>query len=318
MSEERTFNPPFDYQQIDEWQNIISPAGVHCMNTVLTAFFRRYLEARAFSVFDFGVPETWNAGKDFLRYVLYRQGFFTITRLGAFGVTGINCTLNGVGLWYQPTDVLIANPALEDTIKRHLGTEAVLIKMKPDYTGIWDLILYYADQLALIVESVGVNLLNTRLAYVFGFRNENEKVSFERMFDRIISANPAVFVDKKLFNEDGTPNWLQFEQNVGQNYISDRLMIDYRKTMNDFDTLVGIPNSNLEKKERMNVEEINANNVETYALADTIYKCVNQGIEEARKMFGAEVDGLSFEYSHPEPETLELETGVDENAGTEI
>lgn len=301
-------HPPFDYMDINNWETLVSPSTVHCQNNALHAYFCKYLEERAMSVFKWTIPEEWNAGKDFLRYTLCRLGFFTITELPASAfdlpvkslIVPINCTLTGYGLWYQPTDVLIANPKLKEGLKRHIGTECTLIRLKPDYTGIWDIITYYADQLALIMESAGVNLINTRLAYVFASKNQAGADSMKTVYDMIAGGNPAVFVDKRLMNEDGSVNWQLFEQNVGGNYLVGDLISDYRKVMADFDAMIGIPNANTDKKERLISDEVNANNQETYALSDLMLETLKMGIEETKAMFGD--IGFDIEYRNPKPE----------------
>ena len=302
--------PPFDYMDINNWETDVSPSTVHCKNTLLHRYFCKYLEERAMSVFKWTWPEEWNAGKDFIRYVLARQGYFCITEVPKFGIVPINCTLKGYGLWYQPTDVIIANPKFTAALNRHIGTECTLIRLKPDYTGIWDIISYYADQLSLIMESAGVNLINTRLAYVFSTKNQAGADSLKTVFDLIAGGNPAVFVDKRLLNEDGSFNWQLFEQNVGGNYLVTDLVSDYRKVMADFDAMIGIPNANTDKKERLISDEVNANNVETYALSDLMLETLKMGVEETRSMFGDL--GFDIEYRNPKPEEAAPEEGEDD------
>lgn len=293
--------PPFDYQQVNDWETLISPSTVHCKNTLLHSYFCKYLLERAMSVFKIDMPDEWLQGKDFILYTLFSLGYFCITDLPRFGVAPINCTLKGYGLWYQPTDVLIANPAFPGGLERHIGTDCVVIKLKPDWTGIWDIISYYADQLSLVSESVDVNLINTRLAYVFASKNQAGADSLKTVFDMIAGGNPAVFVDKRLLNEDGTPNWQLFEQNVGNNYLVSDLMSDYRKIVADFDSMIGIPNANTDKRERLVTDEVNANNVETYALSDLMLETMQRGADEARQMFGD--IGFAVSYRNPKEVT---------------
>ena len=314
-------HPPFDYMDINNWETLVSPSTVHCRNTALHAYFCKYLEERAMSVFKWTIPEEWNAGKDFLRYTLCRLGYFTITELPASAfdlptkslIVPINCTLTGYGLWYQPTDVLISNPKLKEGLKRHIGTECTLIRLKPDYTGIWDIITYYADQLSLIMESAGVNLINTRLTYVFASKNQNGADSLKTVDDLIAGGNPAVFVDKRLLNEDGSVNWQLFEQHVGGNYLVGDLISDYRKVMADFDAMIGIPNANTDKKERLISDEVNANNQETYALSDLMLETLKMGIEETKQMFGN--IGFDIEYRNEKQTSSDLTPEGDEDNG---
>ena len=198
--------------------------------------------------------------------------------------------LKGYGVYYQPTHLVIANPLLTGILEPEIGTQAALIKLQPDYRGVLDKINFYADMLALSAETAGVDLVNSRLAYVFGAQNKQQAESFKKMFDGIASGQPAQFVDKSLFNEDGTPNWLLFNQNLKNTYIAGDILDDMRKWELKFDTDFGINNSSIEKKERMLVDEINSNNEEIRLWSDLALEQLQQGCAEARRLFGINID----------------------------
>ena len=58
-----------------------------------------------------------------------------------------------------------------------------------------------------------------------------------------------------------------------------------RTITNDFDSFIGIPSTNTQKKARLNVDEVNANNVETETLADVMFETMQDSIKKIRKMF---------------------------------
>lgn len=276
--------PPYDYEYINMYNAVRSPSTVHAKNTSLAYFFRKYLLMKVFSVFDFTVPENWN--ESFFKYVLFGFGYVAVINTDKFGVIPQNCTLYGIGVYYQPTNVIIANPLLKGIKTPVIDKQCTLIKCQPNYSGIMDIVSYYADMLAVASESLGINMFNTKLAYVFASENKTQAESFKKMYDEIASGNPSSFVDRKLFRDDGTPNWLMFNQDVKQTYVGLELLETLQKIDNMFDTLVGIPNSNTEKRERMIVDEVNANNFDTQALAYQWYIEINKGMEKTRDMFG--------------------------------
>ena len=67
--------------------------------------------------------------------------------------------------------------------------------------------------------------------------------------------------------------------------MGDRLA-DFRKILNMFDTEVGIPSVNYEKKERMVVDEVNANNVETESLSDIWLETLTDSINKVNDLTG--------------------------------
>ena len=94
----------------------------------------------------------------------------------------------------------------------------------------------------------------------------NNILSFKKLYDKLASGEPAVFVDKKLYDENGNLSVQMFNSAVKNIYIGDQLLEDIRSILNDFDSCIGIPNSNLNKKERMITDEANMNNFETKSL----------------------------------------------------
>ena len=298
---------PFFY----DYQNAIisqtTPNTVHVKNVGLTRFFQRYLLQNAISVFKWKMPRTWS--RAYFLYTLYCWGFVAIVNTDKFGVIPQGCGLKGYNVFYQPRSVIIQNPLISQTLEPEIGKNCVLLKLQPDFCGIIDLVSFYAQEMALASEAVDVNLLNSKLSYVFTASNKNAAESLKKLYDRIASGEPAVVVDKALYNDDGTACWEAFQQNVGQNYIVSNLLSDMRKIEAEFDTKVGIPNANTDKKERLISDEVNANNVETRNLPELWLESLRQGCEEARKMFGID---LSVDWRN-DPEQAVQPTEVPDN-----
>ena len=53
-----------------------------------------------------------------------------------------------------------------------------------------------------------------------------------------------------------------------------------------YDTEIGIPNANPDKKERLVTDEINANNVETATRCELWLDSIRKGIKQANDMYG--------------------------------
>lgn len=248
-------------------------------------FFQRHLLQKAMSVFKFnGIPKHW--AKDYFLHLLYCWGFVAVVNTDAFGVIPQGCSLMGYDVMYRPTNAVIANPLLRGIKTPRIGVECALIKLRPDYGGIMDTVKFYADMMALTASTAGVNLANSKLSYVFGANNKAGAESFKKMHDEILKGKPGVVVDKTLFNSDGSLSLQMFTQNVGQNYIVDRLLVDLRKWENMFDTCMGIPNANTDKKERLIVDEVNANNVETDNNCELWLEEIRAGFDCANDLFG--------------------------------
>lgn len=285
---------PENYDYINMYNSSFSPSTIHVKNTQLQKFFKRYLFQKAVGVFKWTLPETWNPY--YFKYVLFAWGFIGVVETDKFGVICQAGAPYGYDIYYQPTNLIITNPLLKGSLNPRIGQECSVIKLQPDWGGIMDLVNYYADMMALAAEAVGINFINSHLAYVFPADKQNVAESYKKMFDRVASGEPAVVIDKALFKEDGSAAWEPFTQNIGQNYIADRVISDLRKLEAEYDTKIGIPNANTDKRERLNVPEVESNNVETEILADTWLENLQEGVEETKKMFGLDTLSVSLRY----------------------
>lgn len=276
--------PPVYYDFANAWTSYNQPGTVHSQNTILVQYFRRYLLQKAISVFKWKLPDGW--ARNYFLYVLYCWGFLAIINTDKFGVIPQQCGLRGYNVYYQPTNAIITNPLLRGIREPEIGTECVLLRLQPDYGGVMDLVNYYAEELALASEAISVNLLNSKLAYVFTAQNKSTAESFKKLYDEIASGNPAVVQDKNLLGDDGKPSWMPFAQNLAQTYIAGDLLTAMREIENQFCTDLGLPNANTNKKERLITDEVNANNVETYTRAAMWLEELQKGCEDASAMFG--------------------------------
>lgn len=295
--------PPVGFQSINVYNSTIDPSTVHVNNTAVMNMLRRYLFQRVFAVYDFtGIPNTWD--KDYFRYVLFVFGVEAVINTDKFGVIPQYCTLDGRrNVFMQPSRVLIANPLIRGNVNPTIGSECALIKMQPNYSGIWDLVSYYASMMAITLETAAINTWNSKFSWVFTGDNKAEAESMKKMFDQI-GNQPAVFVSKNMFDEEGNPKWQMFNQNVRENFIGLDLQEAFTKWNNQFDTFIGIDNTNYEKSERLIVDEVNANNAETRALCAIWRDCIADGLQTANKLFDLNL-GVKLRQERQEQEVVE-------------
>lgn len=277
----------YGYNFIDSYNSVQSPSTVHVKNTGLARFFKRYLLQEAFSVFEWSMPDSWD--KNYFLYVLYVIGYIGIIDTDLFGVIPQHGGLGGYNVFYQPRYMLINNPLFKQTYKPVIGEDCVCLRLEPDYCGIYDLVDYYGDLMALCAESAGGNLLNSKLSFIFAADNKAVAESFKKLFDQIASGEPAAFADKNLFDDEGNLRVTMFNQDVGGNFIADRLLDTMRTIRCQFLTDIGIPNANTDKKERLITDEVNANNFETRAKCSVWLDELQKGCRAVQDMFGVDL-----------------------------
>ena len=281
-------NIPVLYDYINTKNSQFIPSTIHTSDNVTSLYFMNYLFQRVLAVFDFDIPEYW--AKNYFLYVLFSEGYIGIVKGGVYGdwIPQL-CTLYGHDIYLRPTEVIVNNPyAAELQNKRFkIGSDAEIIKVQPNYHSIYDIVSLYSDMLSESLAGISTNLTNSKFAYIFGAKNKASAEALKKMYDQVTAGNPAVFMDKKLFDDNGNLNVQLFQQADVYN-MGDRLA-DFRKILNMFDTEIGIPSVNYEKKERMVVDEVNANNVETESLSDIWLETLSGSIEKVNKLTGLEL-----------------------------
>lgn len=281
-------NPPIYYDYINREVSQFSPNTVKTQNTGLVQYFANYLLQKAMSVFEWKLPDNWD--KSYFLYSLYTYGFVAVFDSKKYGVIPQMSGLSGYNVFYRPTKAVIANALLPSIGELKIGTECAIVKLQPNYRGIMDLVLSCAEDLALLSESASINAFNTRVAYVFTAGSKAGAESFKKAFDKISSGDPMVVIDKALMQtESGSVPWQLFNPSVKNTYIVDEIYSDMRKREARFDTDIGIPNANTDKRERLVTDEVNANNVETFSKCALWLEELQHGLEEVKRLFGVEV-----------------------------
>lgn len=288
-------NIPVSYDYINAYNHQYRPSTIHVKETGLSWYFKRYLIQKIISVFKFeGIPENW--ATDYFLYTLFVFGYCAVINTNKYGVIPQHCTLSGYNIYYRPNRAIITNPLFKRTIEARIGRDTELVRMSPDWCGVWDIVEYYADLMALTSETIAVNLINSKFSYVFAAEDKTSAESLKKLYDQITSGEPAVFPDKKLFNDDGSPSWLMFAQNLKQNYIAGDLLEDLAKIDSRFNTEIGIPNVNIAKASGVGAAEVMANNIDTQSKVALWLDTIRESLERVNDMFGLNISvSLRFE-----------------------
>ena len=297
-------NVPYSYQFMNLYNSAISPSTVHCKNTALVNYFSRYLLQKALSVYDFtGLPEEWAV--NYFKYCIFAYGYLAVFNTDRYGVICQECTLSDTyTLFRQPNIAIITNPVFKKSLELKIGKECEIIKLQPDYGNVMDIVSVYADMMALCLETAGINLLNSKTSYIFMSDNKAAAESFKKLYDKVASGEPMAVIDKNLLNEDGSKNWDFFLQNVGQNFIVDKVMAALKNLEDQFNTRIGIPNANTQKRERLITDEVKANDVDTHSLVYLWLDTLRDGLERVNKRFSLNL-GVQYKYEETALEVAE-------------
>ena len=287
---------PFNYEQINIAAGTYQPSQIFAYNNASFMLWQRALFQRACSTLLIHLPAKWRPNKDFLYYCLFAFGFVGCGRTPELSEWFNPGTLNGYDFYYQPTQFILNNPVFKRQDKTfEIGTECEIIKLTPDFRGVWDVITYYAEKLAVIDVAINTAIINSKFAYVVGAKNKAAAAVLKKLFDKVNSGEPAVFFDSKLAN-DGTdknePWQALLRDNIKSNYIVTDLLRDFQTIINDFDTEVGIPTIPYEKKERMVTDEARSKQIDATSRSIVWYDTLVNSFERVNEFLNFTGDDM--------------------------
>lgn len=306
---------PLNYEQINISAGTYNPSPVKSFNNKTFAFWERALFQRATSVIESELPEDWDGTvKDFLYYCLFRFGYVPVFERAEFGYTFQPATLRGYDWYYQPTAALVANPMLTESLELKIGTDCEILKLTPDYMGIWDIISYYAEKLSTLDNAINMSLINNKFAFILGARNKVAGQALKKMMDKINKGEPAVIYDMKLLNDqtDKAEPFQVWERknSLKDSYLTTDQLRDFQTILNNFDCEVGIPTIPYEKKERMVASEAESRQLDAQSRSTIWLECLQSSAERIKKLYPDITLNFSLRYDPEEVEDEQRETDI--------
>lgn len=264
---------------------VANTSSIYYRNKLFRLFLQRYVIEN--------MPKTWEF--DYFNEHLFLDGVIGVTDTTA-GILALKCGLTGIGIFEQPTKTIYANPVLGN-FERTIGEDCEIIRLQYNYQGIGWILDRYATLLAMCDSSIAVNLMNTKVSWVFGATDKTQAETFKAIYDDITQGKPAVFTSNQNV---GNLKEQMFVMPAKQNFIADDVQLLKRKILNEFLTDIGINNTNLDKRERLTDDEVNANNDEVLANIYHWYDNINDGITKVNNMFGLSLKCTIRDYGRKE------------------
>lgn len=283
-------NYPYESNLINQYRSNQNPSEIHAQSAYLTRFFEKYLIEKAMSTIVWeGLPEHWEY--NYFIYTLYLGGYLGIFDTDAYGVIPQWGSLAGdIDIWLQPKEFIPASVKESWSGKRFvLGRDCEILRLQPNYSGIWDIISTYSNILALSYESAGINLLNSKIGYIFAAESQNVAESYKKMMDDLLSGRPAAVVSRKLFRDDGKLAYDVLVNDLNKIYIQSEILSDMAAWDARFNAEIGIPNTNIQKKSGISPEEVSANNADTRAKAEIWLEQINRDLEKINNHFELQI-----------------------------
>lgn len=223
------------------------------------------------------LPEQIN--EHFLEEMLYRFGrclFFHHETLGF--MVGQVAESGRLNHYNMPVDYNVVSVNREVSGKKYYADNSVLIWNNELRKNSHYIVNNYSKKLADLTRIIEINQ-NAQKTPITIVTDSNNKLSYMNAYNQYDGNAPVMIMDK-----DFDKNNMGVFQ-TGAPYVVDRLQLQKNQLWRECMTLLGIENTNMDKKERMVVDEVNGNNDQVQAGMENRLKVREQACDEINRMF---------------------------------
>ena len=288
---------PLNYDKINMIAGHYTPSAVKVGNNASFDYWVRSLFQRAQSVIKIeNLPEEWDGSvKDFLYYCLFRFGYVATFNNRNFGKSFQPCGLSGFDFYYQPTRAIITNPKLKADLKIH--KECEILKLTPDYMGIWDIIERYAEKLSTLDPALNMAMINAKFSLIYGASTKAGAKFLQKVVDKVNEGDPAVIFDTSVLlpkdpvtKEDCITDLSR--KDIKNTYIGTDILQDASTILNNFDSEIGIPTIPYQKKERMVTDEAQSKIVDSTSRSLIWIDTLNESLKLVNAMLNTNMNAV--------------------------
>ena len=261
-------------------------------------WFRSLLHKIDSSLVFNNLPVGWN--NDYFMLCLWAVGFvgvFSSSRkdLKPYGpnVLFSVCTLADKDFYYQPKKIVISNPYYEATLE--LGKEAELLKLTPDFKGVFDIIDHYSTLLAEASKGLFMGLVNAKTPMILSAKSQSQSSTLKKIYDKVQRGETLVIDYDFSDNNEIIPAKEPFESwtnDFSKTYIVHSLLEDMNTILDSFYKEIGLPVAN-EKKERLITSETEIATAQSQARISCWYETIKESLEKINKHFNLSI-GVTY------------------------
>lgn len=241
-----------------------------------------YMIDRSLLMFKYtGLPETIPAKE--LERLLQTAGFAGIAKAKGelYAFTG------GLGgepdEYYQPTKLVVANPALKYNASLTLDEDVVVIRNDTARMG---LVPIYSKYSKLMIENeitMALSNVNKRVSNLISVSDDNTAESARLYLKKLEEGDLGFIMENKLYDSLKTSAM----NNSGTTMTE---LIEYQQYLKaTMYNEIGINANGNMKRERLITDEIEVNNEALYPLIDNMLDCRLEGLAKINEMFGTNI-----------------------------
>lgn len=250
-----------------------------------------------------GIDEKW------IERYLFTEGaclFYKDPKLGFMvAKMGENGMLNA---YDEPTNVFPYATNYEYTGDQLINNvNSVIIRNNDDMLPTAPTIQLYAYKLTNIDRTIDTNIMAQKMPIVVKC-TDKQKLSLKQAMNQRNDNEPVIYADKGLNTEE--IQVLKTDAPI----VFDKLQIQKHAVWNECMTFLGVNNANMDKRERLVTNEVEANNQQVQASEDVMLKARERACELINKMFGTNIKVSRRNLSKTEIEAInDIEKGANES-----
>lgn len=181
------------------------------------------------------------------------------------------------------------------------GKECILIRNNDSCIPTAPTIQLFALRLAEISRTIDININNQKTPVMI-LCSEKQKQSMKHLFNHVTGNEPVIYGDKNL--DIDSVKALKMDAPI----VFDKLQIQKHTIWNECMTFLGINNANMDKRERLVDDEVQANNEQIEASVNVMLKSRENACKQINELFGT---NIKVELRKMNPPTLEkVEEGM--------
>lgn len=241
-----------------------------------------------------GIDEKW------IERYLFTEGaclFYKDPTLGFMvAKMGENGMLNA---YDEPTEVFpYATNYIYEGEQLINNSNCIIIRNNDDMIPTAPTIQLYAYKLTNIDRTIDTNIMAQKMPIVVKC-TDKQKLSLKQAMNQRNDNEPVIYADKGLNTEE--IQVLKTDAPI----VFDKLQIQKHAVWNECMTFLGVNNANMDKRERLVTNEVEANNQQVQASEDVMLKARERACKLINKMFGTNIKVTRRNLSKTEITTLE-------------
>lgn len=255
-------------------------------NDIMELIYRRTISSMCMARFKWeGLPDSID--ERYLELTLLQQGlcvFYFDEEYDRF--LALKASASGmINMYDNPTSfTVIGNSMVNKTIA---GNDCVPIWANIYRYPEWDLIIKYAERLSNVESTIDQNIRAMRTPFIIS-ANANDKLTVQNAYKQIVEGQPVIIATDSFGPEDVMNKIQLFTTSLPHGVLSE-VHSARSRIMNECLTMLGIMNTNTEKKERMIVEEATGSAGNVLAMRAIYMRQREIACEQINKMYGLNV-----------------------------